>query len=64
MEILNTHEAALYVRLSKATMERFRVLGEGAHYIKLGGAVRYRKSDLDTWLESHRVRSTSDGGTR
>lgn len=64
LEILNTREAALYVRLSKPTMERFRLSGEGAHYIKLGSAVRYRKADLDTWLESRRVRSTSDGGVR
>ena len=64
LEILNTREAAHYVRLSKPTMERFRLSGEGAHYIKLGGAVRYRKADLDDWLESRRVRSTSEGGAR
>lgn len=64
MEILNTREAALYVRLSKPTMERFRLSGEGAHYIKLGGAVRYRKVDLEAWLASCRTRSTSDGGAK
>ena len=62
--ILNTSEAADYVRLGKPTLERFRVSGEGPIFVKLGGAVRYRKADLDTWLESHRVRSTSDGGAR
>lgn len=64
MEILNTREAAAYVRLGKPTMERFRISGEGPVFVKLGGAVRYRKADLETWLESRRVRSTSEGGAR
>ena len=61
MEIMNVMEAAHYVRLGKSTLERFRISGGGPHYCKLGGAVRYRKSDLDAWLESRLTRSTSDG---
>lgn len=60
-EILNTREAADYVRLGKPTLERFRISGAGPVFVKLGGAVRYRKLDLDAWLESRRVRSTSQG---
>lgn len=60
-DILNTREAATYVRLGKPTLERFRVSGDGPRYCKLGGAVRYRKADLDAWLESRVVRSTSEG---
>lgn len=63
-DILNTREAAAYVRLGKPTMERFRISGEGPIFVKLGGAVRYRKADLDSWLESRRVRSTSAGGAK
>lgn len=58
--IFNTKEAADYCRLSKPTLERFRISGQGAPYIKLGGAVRYRRVDLDAWLESRLTRSTSD----
>lgn len=64
MEILNTREAAAYVRLGKPTMERFRISGAGPVFVKLGGAVRYRKSDLDSWIETRRVRSTSEGGLK
>jgi excisionase family DNA binding protein len=60
LDILNTREAAAYVRLGKPTLERFRITGEGPAYCQLGGAVRYRKSDLDVWLESRRIRSTSE----
>lgn len=63
-DIMTTAEAAEYVRLSQPTLERFRLTGSGAEFLKLGGAVRYRKADLDAWLESRRVRSTSAGGER
>ena len=39
MEVLNTPEAARYVRLSKPTLERFRISGDGPKFLKLGGAV-------------------------
>lgn len=64
MEILNTREAAAYVRLGKPTMERFRISGSGPVFVKLGGAVRYRKADLDNWIEARRIRSTSEGGVK
>ena len=60
MSIFNTTEAAKYVRLGKATLERFRIKGDGPRYCKLGGAVRYRQVDLDEWLESRLIRSTSE----
>lgn len=62
MSIWKTPEAAAYVGLSKPTLERFRVTGEGPHFVKLGGAVRYRKEDLDKWIEGRRFRSTSQAG--
>lgn len=60
MDILNTREAADYVRLAKPTLEHFRIRGDGPIFLRLGTAVRYRKTDLDEWLNARRVRSTSD----
>lgn len=59
MSVWKTPEAAAYVGLSKPTLERFRITGEGPDFVKLGGAVRYRKDDLDRWLERRLVSSTS-----
>lgn len=57
----NTPEAANYVRLAPVTLERFRLTGEGPKFLKLGKkTVRYRKSDLDEWLASRVVASTSE----
>ena len=58
-DVLTTTEAAQFVRLGKPTIERFRLTGEGPRYCKLGGAVRYRRCDLEEWLESRLTSSTS-----
>jgi excisionase family DNA binding protein len=57
---MNTREAASYLRLGKPTVERFRMTGQGPIYLKLGGAIRYRRCDLDAWLESCLIGSTSE----
>ena len=46
---------------STATMERDRWAGGGIPYIKICRAVRYRKSDVLTWLAQYQTQnSTSD----
>jgi excisionase family DNA binding protein len=59
LDIMTTAEAARYVRLGRPTLERLRVSGKGPIYVKLGRSVRYRKADLDAWLESRATRSTA-----
>lgn len=63
-DLMNTREAASYLRLGKPTIERFRITGEGPAYLKLGGAVRYRRCDLDAWLESCLIQSTAERGAQ
>ena len=58
-EMFTTPEAAAYIKMAVQTMERFRLTGEGPIFAKLGGSVRYRRCDLDAWIESRLVRSTS-----
>lgn len=58
-DVLTTAEAARYVRLGKPTLDRFRLTGEGPRFAKLGGAVRYRRADLDDWIASRLIASTS-----
>lgn len=65
MQLMTTGEAAAYCRLSKQTLERFRLSGQGPKFAKYGksggtGAVRYRKEDLDEWIAGRIVRSTSE----
>lgn len=65
-DLITTVEAAQFLRLSVATMERMRVTGDGPVFIKLGPGKRarvvYRRADLETWLHSQRRDSTSQRG--
>ena len=62
--LLTTVAAAAYLGLSKPTLERFRLTGEGPLFAKLTpgpkGSVRYRTEDLDKWVAKRLLRSTSD----
>ena len=58
-QVFTTSEAAELLRLGKSTLDRMRLTGEGPRYCKLGGAVRYRRADLEAWLESRLTSSTS-----
>ena len=54
--------AAAYLGLKAATLNKWRVFGDGPPFIKVGHLVRYRKADLDAFLQSRLRRSTSDAG--
>lgn len=58
-ELLMVKEAANYCRLSQSYLNTLRVSGAGPEFVKLGSAVRYRRRDLDSWIESRLTRSTS-----
>ena len=58
--VLSTEQAAAYVGLSRSTLEKSRVRGDGPAYLKLGQSVRYRPDDLELWLAGKRVTSTSE----
>ena len=60
MEVLNTVEAAAYLRLAKPTLEKLRLTGKGPRFLKLGRAVRYERKALTDWLAARSVASTSE----
>ena len=57
--LLTQREAARALRLSERTLERLRVTGCGPRFIRAGRAVRYREGDLEAWVASRLVTSTS-----
>jgi len=64
-QLLNTANAAKYLTVSKAFLERDRWAGARVPFIKIGSrAVRYRLSDLDAYLDSQVRYSTSDQGSQ
>lgn len=55
---LDSDQAADYLGLKRTTLEAWRCRGGGPRFIKLGRLVKYRRADLDSFIES-RVRSNT-----
>lgn len=53
--LLDQGAAAAILGRSHRTLEGWRCRGYGPRYIRVGGAVRYRQSDLDRWLRQQTV---------
>ena len=53
--ILTMDQAAAYLSIPKATLYTWRTrrAGFGPRAVKLGGCLRYRRSDLDAWVAEH-----------
>jgi hypothetical protein len=61
--LLNTEQAANYLSVSKAFLERDRWAGAQVPFVKVGSrTVRYRLSDLESYISNQVRRSTSDLG--
>ena len=64
MPFLMTEDAAAsYLGgISTRTLQRWRMTGEGPDFTKIGRLVRYRATDLDTFLDNRVRTSTSEVG--
>jgi len=61
---LNQIELSRRWGISPRTLERWRWLGEGVPFIKIGGRVVYRLSDVEEYEAAQFRRSTSDQGAQ
>ncbi len=56
----DTAGAANYLSLGKSTLEKFRIIGGGPAFSKIGKKVLYDAADLDAWFNRHKRTSLSD----
>lgn len=62
---LTEKEAAEYIGMSRGYLRQDRMNGyrinrtPGPHYLKIGRAIRYRKEDLDSWLNDRLITRAS-----
>lgn len=54
VEYLTTAEAAALVGCSERTLQSWRGAGQGPPSVKLGNLVRYKREDVDAWIEGGR----------
>jgi hypothetical protein len=59
-ELLVELEAAEVMRLSPRTLQQWRVQGRGPPFIRLGRAIRYRRSAIAEYLAAHTAASTTE----
>ena len=59
----NEAQAARLLGLSRKTLQKYRLTGEGPRYVLVSArCIRYRLCDIKTWQESRLRESTSDPG--
>ena len=64
-EIASEAETARAVNMSLSGFRKMRASGRGPRHIRLGRIIRYRRSDVDAWLEQNtREPLTNEEGKR
>lgn len=54
-ELLTQAEASEFMRVKTSTLAKWRMLGKGPSFVKLGHKVFYRAKDLDRWIDQNVV---------
>lgn len=58
--LMKTADAAEYLGVSQSLLHKLRLTGGGPVFVRLAGrAIRYRKPDLDAWVNASVMASTS-----
>ncbi|AMJ60971.1 helix-turn-helix transcriptional regulator [Bosea sp. PAMC 26642] len=60
-DLLSPEDAGLYLNKSAKTLERWRSLGSGPAFHRIGNTVVYRRSDLDAYFLAARVEPAMTG---
>jgi len=55
-ELITERDAAEFLAVQPATLRHWRVRERGPVYYRIGGAIRYRLSDLEDYLYERRGR--------
>lgn len=59
LELLTPDQAGKILGMSTHSLAQMRYLGNGPVYIKISAkTIRYRRSDLESWIDAHSQRST------
>ena len=53
--LMSDHDVARIIRMSLATVRRWRRFNQGPKYFKIGAAVRYRREDVEAYLNSRQT---------
>ncbi|OBA32922.1 hypothetical protein A5766_12570 [Gordonia sp. 852002-51296_SCH5728562-b] len=51
--LLDERQAAYLAGLSPFTLRNMRQAGRGPRHVQIGRRIRYRRLDVEVWIESH-----------
>lgn len=60
--LLDEDEAAALLRSKPSTLRKWRCVGGGPRFVKIGRSVRYDLRDVQAFIDASRRSSTSDRG--
>ena len=60
----NEQQAAEMLGCTVSALRKWRLLGRGPAYCKVGRLVRYAEADLSEYLDANRVEPVAAGGAR
>lgn len=58
--LINEKQLSELIGLSLHTLRRWRVIGEGPRFIKIGSCVRYDPADIAAWLNARKDANTRE----
>lgn len=58
-KLIDTNSAAELCGISQMTMRKWRTMGEGPRFVKLGRSVRYRQEDILTFIAGRVFENTT-----
>lgn len=61
--LMTAAETALYLGYSEGTVRNKASAGE-IPFVKLGAALRFRRTEIDAWIEAHDIRAKADIAAR
>jgi hypothetical protein len=59
-QLLTQDDLAPRIKVQTKTLEAWRYRGGGPKFVRVGRLIRYRPSDVQEWLTSRTVHSTSE----
>jgi predicted DNA-binding transcriptional regulator AlpA len=51
-EMMNERQLSEYLNIAVRSLQKWRLFRKGPKFVKVGGAVRYRRREVDAWLDS------------
>lgn len=59
MELITTNEAAVILGVQVQTLAMWKLYKRGPRYTKMGRLVKYRRSDIEAFIEKNSVGETA-----